>query len=148
MHHGGVIEIVSAGVSESPLDPAEASAAVGDDRAGAVVSFTGVVRNHDGGRAVDWIEYSCHPKADEVIGDIAAKAAEAFADRGVHRLWVGHRVGKLVVGDVAFLVAASASHRAEAFEACSRLVEDVKRDIPVWKRQVFPDGTHEWSNSA
>ena len=77
-----------------------------------------------------------------------ASAAEAFADRGVHRLWVGHRVGKLVVGDVAFLVAASASHRAEAFEACSWLVEEVKRDIPVWKRQVFPDGTHEWSNSA
>ena len=148
MHHGGVIEIVRAGVSESPLDPAEASAAVGDDRAGAVVSFTGLVRNHDGGRAVDWIEYSCHPKAGEVIEAIAANVAESFEDRGLHRIWVGHRVGELRVGDVAFLVAASASHRAEAFEACSRLVEDVKRDIPVWKRQVFPDGTHEWSNSA
>ncbi|MBP2333177.1 molybdenum cofactor biosynthesis protein MoaE [Corynebacterium freneyi] len=143
-----MIEIVGAGVSESPLDPAEASAAVGDDRAGAVVSFTGVVRNHDGGRAVDRIEYSCHPKAGEVIESIAAKCAEAFEGRGVHRLWVGHRVGELAVGDVAFLVAVSASHRAEAFEACSWLVEEVKRDIPVWKRQVFPDGSHEWSNSA
>lgn len=113
-----------------------------------MVSFTGVVRNHDGGRAVDRIEYSCHPKAGEVIGAIAAAVAADFEGRGLHRIWVGHRVGELRVGDVAFLVAVSASHRAEAFEACSRLVEDVKRDIPVWKRQVFPDGTHEWSNSA
>lgn len=135
-------------MSEAPLDPVAAQAAVGDDRAGAVVSFTGAVRNHDGGRAVSWIEYSCHPKAGEVIVGIAARAAAEFGDRGVHRLWVGHRVGELRVGDVAFLVAVSASHRAEAFEVCSWLVEEVKRDIPVWKRQVFPDGTHEWSGSA
>lgn len=133
----------SAAIHSEPLDVARLTALVSDDRAGATVVFTGVVRNHDHGRAVDGIEYVGHPSAEAILATIA----DEFTGRqGVHAVVVAHRVGTLVVGDVALVAAVAASHRAEAFDTCSELVEQVKARLPIWKRQLFSDGTAEWSN--
>ncbi|MHB1065443.1 MAG: molybdenum cofactor biosynthesis protein MoaE [Georgenia sp.] len=137
--------VVLAEVREASVDVAECAAAVEDDAAGAVVTFGGVVRNHDGGRAVTEIEYVGHPGATALVAEVAADVAARFP---VDAVAVVHRVGTLAVGDVALAAAVSAAHRAEAFAATAELVEEVKRRLPVWKRQVFPDGSHEWTNSA
>ena len=126
---------------DTPLDVAEVLTAVEDPRAGGVVSFTGLVRDHDGGRAVDELEYSAHPDAEAALRRVAEQVA---ADLPVHGLAAVHRTGLLRVGDVAVVVAASASHRGEAFEAARRLIDDLKATVPIWKRQVFTGGDEEW----
>jgi molybdopterin synthase catalytic subunit len=128
-------------VTDEPLSVAEHEAAVGDKAAGAVVSFAGVVRDHDGGRSVTELEYVGHPTATELITEIAAEFA---ARPDVHAVAVSHRVGLLGIGDVALACAVSASHRGEAFAACAELVDEVKARLPIWKRQVFTDGEEEW----
>jgi molybdopterin synthase catalytic subunit len=135
--------IVRALVATGPLDVAEHAAAVADSAAGAVVTFAGVVRDHDRGRAVRSIEYVAHPSAEQVVVDVVA---EVVAQHPVDAVAVSHRVGELAVGDCAFAVAVSAAHRREAFEAASQLVEEVKHRLPVWKRQLFADGSDEWVN--
>ena len=112
------------------------AAAVEDRAAGAVVTFDGVVRDHDGGRNVSEITYSAHPVAGEVIARIAGDIA---GRPGLRALAVVHRVGDLEVG-------AHGDHRAPAFEAVGDIVEEVKKRLPVWKHQLFADGTREWSN--
>jgi molybdopterin synthase catalytic subunit len=128
-------------ISSAPLDVRAHEAAVADPRAGAVVSFSGEVRDHDGGRPVVGIEYQGHPTAAavlaEVVADVVARTeAEAVA--------VTHRVGELAVGESAIVVAVSAAHRHEAFAACALIVDEVKHLLPVWKHQRFADGTQEW----
>lgn len=133
--------VVRAVVTTDPLDVAAHEAAVGDASAGAVVSFAGVVRDHDGGRAVDGIEYVGHPDA----GDVLVRVVEDVAARtDVEAVAVSHRLGPLAVGDAALVVAVSGAHRQEAFAAAALLVDEVKHHLPVWKRQVFTDGTDEW----
>lgn len=132
-------------VTEAPLDLAAHEDAVGRAAAGAVVSFAGVVRNHDAGRAVTELEYHAHPSAPDVV---AAIATEIAARGGVIAVAVSHRVGMLHIGDIALAAAVSAAHRGEAFDACRDLVDEVKHRLPVWKRQVFDDGTDEWVGSA
>ena len=132
-------------VVDEPLSVAEHEDAVADKAAGAVVSFVGVVRDHDGGRSVTELEYVGHPSATEVITQLA----EEFAGRpGVQAVAVSHRIGLLGIGDIALAAAVSAAHRREAFDACIDLVDQVKHRIPVWKRQVFVDGSDEWVGSA
>ena len=126
---------------DTPLEVAEVLAAVEDPRAGGVVSFTGLVRDHDGGRTVTELEYSAHPDAEAALRRVAEAVA---ADLPVHGLAATHRTGLLRVGDVAVVVAASAPHRGEAFEAARRLIDDLKATVPIWKRQVFADGDEEW----
>ena len=121
------------------------AAAVEDRAAGAVVTFDGVVRDHDGGRNVSEITYSAHPVAGEVIARIAGDIA---GRPGLRALAVVHRVGDLGIGETALGVAVSADHRTAAFEAARDIVEEVKRRLPVWKHQIFDDGTREWSNTA
>lgn len=132
-------------VTETTLDVAAHLVAVADPEAGATASFSGVVRDHDGGRSVTELEYHGHPTADAVVGEVAAEIA---ARDGVIAVAVSHRIGLLRVGDVALVAAVSAAHRREAFTACSDLVDEVKRRLPVWKRQVFRDGSDEWVGSA
>ena len=135
--------VVRAEITAEPLDPAELVAAVEHAAAGAVVTFDGVVRNHDGGRGVRELEYVGHPSAGEVIAEVAAE----IADRSeVRALAVQHRVGLLAVGDSALSCAVAAEHRGQAFRGCSDLVDEVKRRLPIWKRQVFDDGAEEWVN--
>ena len=132
-------------VTEAPISVTELADAVHDAAAGAVVTFEGVVRNHDADRAVTGIGYSCHPTAGQIVEQIARDVAE----RGrVRALGVVHRVGNLTIGDAALAVAVSSDHRAEAFAVCSEIVEEVKMRLPVWKRQTFTDGSVQWSNLA
>ncbi len=132
-------------VTDETLVMAEHVAAVDDPAAGATVSFAGVVRDHDGGRSVTGLEYHEHPTASSVVAEVAARIA---AREGVIAVAVSHRVGFLRIGDVALAAAVSAAHRREAFAACIDLVDEVKRLLPVWKRQEFGDGSDEWVGSA
>jgi molybdopterin synthase catalytic subunit len=135
------VDTLLARVTDEPLSVAEHEAAVADKAAGAVVSFCGVVRDHDGGRSVTELEYVGHPTAPALIAEIAAEFA---ARPEVHAVAVSHRVGQLGIGDVALACAVSASHRGQAFAACAELVDEVKARLPIWKRQVFTDGAEEW----
>ncbi|MDG4774140.1 molybdenum cofactor biosynthesis protein MoaE [Solwaraspora sp. WMMD792] len=130
-------------VTSQPLDLAAHEAAVADPRAGAVVSFQGVVRDHDHGRSVLSLEYEGHPSAEDVLREVADEVA---ADPAVHAVAVSHRLGPLAIGEVALVAAVSTAHRAAAFAACARLVDEAKARLPIWKRQVFADGTEEWVN--
>ena len=138
--------VVRAAVGEAPLDVDEHARLVEHAGAGAVVTFAGVVRDHDGGRSVHGLEYSAHPSARSVVGEVAADVAARAG--GVRALAVSHRVGPLEIGDVALACAVAADHRREAFAVCAELVDEVKRRLPVWKHQRFSDGSDEWVNST
>ena len=127
-------------ITDQPIDEAAVRAAVGGDADGAVVMFCGVVRDHDGGRAVQALDYRAHPDTERFLREIVAQVA---AETGMN-VAAAHRVGDLRIGDVALFAAASAGHRAEAFAACERLVEEIKRGVPIWKRQHYEDGVSEW----
>lgn len=133
--------MVTAYVTQEPLDPAALELPLA--AAGAVVTFVGRVRDHDGGRSVAELHYEAHPSAQQVIQEIAEKLAPE-----VLGLTVVHRVGALAIGDAALVAVVATAHRAEAFDVCARLVEEVKHRLPVWKRQVFADGTEEWVNAC
>jgi molybdopterin synthase catalytic subunit len=120
------------------------TAAVDDAGAGGVVAFTGLVRDHDGGREVTELEYVAHPDAAAALRAVAERVAAELPVRAVAAV---HRVGVLRVGDVAVVVAAAAAHRGEAFDAARRLIDDLKDTVPIWKRQVFADGEQEWVGS-
>jgi molybdopterin synthase catalytic subunit len=137
--------VVLAQVQEAPLSIPAHEAAVASRAAGAVVSFAGVVRDHDGGRAVARLEYEAHPDAATVLGDVAADVAGL---PGVTAVAVSHRVGALAIGEAALVASVSAPHRGVAFAACARLVDEVKDRLPVWKHQWFTDGTDEWVHCA
>ena len=141
----GAACVVRAGLASEPVSAAELAAAVEDRAAGAVVTFDGMVRDHDRGRGVNGIVYSAHPSAEAVVARIAHEVA---GRPGLRALAVVHRVGDLGIGETALGVAVSADHRTAAFEAARDIVEEVKRRLPVWKHQIFDDGTREWSNTA
>ncbi|MHA6796844.1 molybdenum cofactor biosynthesis protein MoaE [Pseudonocardia bannensis] len=138
--------VLRAAVGEEPLDVDEHARLVDNAAAGAVVTFAGVVRDHDGGRSVRGLEYSAHPSAEKVVAEVAADVAGRA--QGVRAVAVSHRVGRLEIGDVALACAVAADHRQQAFAVCSELVEEVKRRLPVWKHQAFTDGSDEWVNST
>ena len=128
-------------IRDTPFTADEVLAAVADPGAGGVVSFTGLVRAQDGGRGVTELEYSAHPSALAALEQVVRMVA---ADLDVIGLAAVHRTGLLAIGDVAVVVAASAAHRGEAFEAARRLIDDLKATVPIWKRQVFTDGEQQW----
>lgn len=133
-------------LTEEPIALPEHEALVAHEAAGAVVGFSGVVRDHDAGRSVLRLEYSAHPTA---LQTLEAVVTEIAADsEGVRAIAVSHRIGALKIGDAALVVAVAADHRRAAFETCARLVDTVKERLPVWKHQHFADGTDEWVNSA
>ncbi|MDQ0676491.1 molybdopterin synthase catalytic subunit [Pseudarthrobacter siccitolerans] len=148
-------EVVNAVLSAEPISVDQAIAAVESDAAGAVVSFSGVVRNHDGGKPVERLSYSAHPTAHQVMADVVAQlvaeqtAAGSSAGQGGGspqsvRIWAAHRIGMLEIGDPALVCAVSAAHRGQAFAVCSELVDRIKEQVPIWKEQFFTDGTVEW----
>lgn len=149
--HGGAAAtaapavVLRAAVTEESLDVEEHARMVARWSAGAVVSFSGLVRDHDGGRGVRALEYSSHPNAGDVIARVAAQVAATHPE--VYALAVSHRIGSLAIGDSAIVCAVSAAHRAEAFAACAALVDEVKLQLPIWKRQELADGSEEWVNS-
>ncbi|MFE3550793.1 molybdenum cofactor biosynthesis protein MoaE [Streptomyces kronopolitis] len=119
----------------------EVFTAVGDAAAGGTALFVGTVRSHDNGSDVDGLGYSAHPSAEAEMRRIAEKVV---ADYPVRALAAVHRVGELRIGDLAVVVAVSCPHRGEAFEACRKLIDDLKHEVPIWKHQTFSDGTEEW----
>ena len=134
-------DVVHAAVADTPISPEEAYAGVDSPHCGAVVGFSGVVRDHDGGKGVTSLTYSGHPSAGRIIREVAEEIA---AQHDGVRIWVAHRVGPLAIGDQALVAAVGAAHRGEAFEACADLVDRVKERVPIWKEQFFTDGTVEW----
>ncbi|AXJ10618.1 molybdenum cofactor biosynthesis protein MoaE [Arthrobacter sp. PM3] len=156
-------DIVHAVLSAEPISVDQAIAAVESDTAGAVVSFSGVVRNHDGGKPVTRLSYSAHPTAHQVMADVVARlvaehsapaagqesdgvGGEGGAGRAQQpvRIWAAHRIGMLEIGDPALVCAVSAAHRGQAFAVCAELVDRIKAEVPIWKEQFFADGTVEW----
>jgi molybdopterin synthase catalytic subunit len=131
-------------IRATPLSVDEVLQAVSDPHAGGISLFVGVVRDHTPerpGEIVGELEYSAHPSAVEQL----AKVAHAVADEHPDALLAAvHRVGDLAVGDLAVVVAAACPHRAEAFAACRALIDTLKQEVPIWKREQFRDGSLTW----
>ncbi len=131
-----------AAISVEPIDLATHVAAVDDPAMGAEATFVGRVRDHDPDAAgeVVGLEYTAHPDAEAVLHRIAT---DAVGDTGAI-VAVSHRTGRLAVGDVAVVIAVAAAHRGSAFEVCRAIIETIKTELPIWKRQVEADGTTSW----
>ena len=115
------------------------------NQAGAVASFSGDVRDNDADKSVTSLTYEVHPSAQGVIEEITHRIA---AKHDVIAVAVAHRYGEIAMGETAFAVVVTAVHRGPAFAACEEIVSTVKEELPIWKYQVFADGTNEWVNSA
>ncbi len=131
-------------IRETPLDVAEVLDALDDEAAGGLTLFVGRVRDHDGGKGVDGLDYSAHPSALEQLRAVCARVADEY---DVHGVAAVHRVGTLAIGDIAVVVATTASHRGQAFEASRALIDTLKAEVAIWKHQRFGDGTEEWVGS-
>ena len=127
-------------ISSEPLSVEEVETFVLDSTHGALVTFRGIVRNHDHGEAVTALDYSAHPDAQAFLEGCCREVA-AFSGL---RVAAAHRIGSLVVGDTALVAAVAAPHRAAAFEASEQLVALIKQRVPIWKRQHLADGVTEW----
>lgn len=136
---GSAVRLVD--IRDTPIDASEVLRAVEDVAAGGVTVFVGTVRDHDQDRSVSHLEYSEHPSAHARLREVAGAVAERHPGTAVAAL---HRVGRLDIGDVAVVVAAAAAHRGQAFDAAEDLIDDLKATVPIWKHQVFADGTDEW----
>lgn len=132
------MSVALAEVTTAPIDAAAVEAAVLTRADGALVTFRGVIRDHDAGHAVTRLEYSAHPDAETFLRATCERVGGDLVVAAVHR------VGALEVGDVALVAAVAAPHRAEAFATCSALIDAIKAEVPIWKRQHAPDGTTEW----
>ena len=132
-------------VRESELSVDEVRAAVADTAAGGIALFAGAVRDSDHDRGVSGLSYSAHPSATGELRRVAEVIAEKYPVIGIA---AAHRVGDLAIGDLAVVLAVSCPHRAEAFDACRMLIDELKQGVPIWKRQWFTDGGSEWVGSA
>ena len=137
--------MITAKVTEERITAEVLSASVKSDVAGAVVTFSGDVRNHDKGKSVTSLNYEVHPSAQSILAKIVN---EVVTKHDVVNVAVAHRYGAIPIGESAFVVAVASSHRGPAFACCNELVERVKAELPIWKYQEFADGTTEWVNSA
>lgn len=128
-------------VTAGPLDRDALRDLVRTDESGAVVLFEGIVRNHHQGHDVLRLEYEAYPSmAEKQLDAVAREVLAEYADREVYDLAAHHRTGLLEVGDVSLLVAVSAAHRRDAFEAALRAVDRIKETVPVWKKEYSSDG--------
>ena len=126
-------------IIDTPIDPRHAERAVLTASDGAVVTFTGVVRDHNDGRSVRDLTYEAHPAA----GTFMRRVLDAHAAPDV-RIAAQHRTGDLVIGDLAVVVAVAAPHRGEAFAVCAAVIDDIKSQVPIWKNERYTDGTTAW----
>ena len=132
-------------VTDKVISAAHLATLVKSKKSGAVVTFSGDVRNHDGDKDVSTLTYEIHPSAQDVLKSIVSEVSARFA---INDVAVAHRYGDIAIGECAFAVAVSADHREAAFEACSALVDTVKEKLPIWKHQLFADGSDQWVNFA
>jgi molybdopterin synthase catalytic subunit len=133
---------VLAVVTDAPIDRAAVEAFVLSRQDGALVTFEGVIRDHDHGASVSALDYSAHPDAERFLRETCLEVAR---ETGL-AVAAAHRVGQLGIGDVALVASVAAPHRAEAFAACAELVDRIKERTPIWKRQHLAGGTTEWVN--
>jgi molybdopterin synthase catalytic subunit len=126
---------------DTPLSVEEVTGVLDDPTDGGVTVFIGRVRDHDGGKGVSGLDYSAHPSALDRLREVCDRVAERHE---VHGIAAVHRVGHLDIGDVAVVVAAAAAPRGQAFDASRDLIDTLKDEVPIWKHQVFGDGTEEW----
>jgi molybdopterin synthase catalytic subunit len=134
--------LIHADVVRGPIDPGRVLARVGGAEDGAVLLFLGVVRNHAEGRAVDGITYDAYEAmAQEVLSAIATEAAGLL---GTDRISVVHRVGRLEVGECSAAIAVSSPHREEAYRASRYVIEEIKKRLPVWKKERYSGGDEAW----
>lgn len=124
-------------LTEEPIDTAAVIAAASGPDAGGTVVFIGTVRDQTAGRPVVCLEYEAYaPMAHRKMAEIAAAATERWGAR----VAVAHRVGRLAVGEASVVIAAAAAHRAEAFAACRYVLDTLKEEVPIWKKEHGPDG--------
>jgi molybdopterin synthase catalytic subunit len=128
-------------VRETPLSVDEVLAAVSHPSAGGTALFVGTVRDQDAGRPVDSLGYSAHPTVVAALREVAERIVAQYPVLALAAL---HRVGDLKIGDLSVVTAVACPHRGEAFDACRELIDDLKATAPVWKHQLFADGTDEW----
>lgn len=134
--------MIRARVQTEPIDAAALLADVGADEDGAVLLFVGVVRNHADGRPVRGMHYEAYQEmATAVLREIAEEAARPL---GTDRIAVLHRTGDLAIGDVSVAIAVSSPHRAQAYEASRYVIEEIKKRLPVWKKEHYTDGEALW----
>jgi len=127
-------------LSETPLDETLIENFVLSKENGALVTFRGIVRDHDHGQLVRALDYTAHPDALRFLQE----ACEQIATGTGLRVAAAHRTGALAIGDVALVAAVASPHRAEAFAATQALVDLIKQTVPIWKRQHIEGGTNEW----
>ncbi len=133
-------------ITDQPVSATDVLAHVGDDADGAVCVFVGVVRDHNDGRPVQAVHYSAYDDmAAKVLAEIAAEAA---ARAGSDRVAVVHRTGRLRIGEPSVAIAVSSPHRAQAFDACRHVIEEIKKRLPVWKHEQYADGDAAWLDGA
>lgn len=128
-------------IRDTPLAVDDVLASLDEDVDGGVTLFVGKVRDHDGGRSVTALDYTAHPSALARLQEVCEAVA---ARHDVHGVAAIHRTGLLSIGDLAVVCATSAAHRGTAFEATRDLIDTLKSEVPIWKHQVFVDGTEEW----
>lgn len=129
-------------ITRDPISADTVLQEVGAESDGAINLFLGVVRDQNEGRAVSGMHYDAYIEmAERTLREIVAEAA---ALPGVGRVAAVHRIGELQVGDVSVAIAASAPHRAEAFEACRYVIEAIKQRLPVWKQERYITGEQQW----
>jgi len=129
-------------ITQAPIRLEDFFSFIPDQSCGALASFVGIVRNHDHGRPVRKLYYECYTSmAERRIGMLVEEARSRWAIGAIRVL---HRIGELGIGDAAVAIAVSSAHRAEAFSACRFAIEEIKKSVPIWKMEVFEDGTREW----
>lgn len=130
------------GIGDAPLSVADVYASVCDvASAGGIALFVGVVRDEDQGKSVTDLSYSAHPTAEARLREVIDRAISDYPIKAVSAV---HRVGDLKIGEIAVIVAVACPRRAEAFEACRIIVDEIKLTVPIWKNQHFVDGDSEW----
>jgi molybdopterin synthase catalytic subunit len=135
----GVVRLAEIRSTELSVD--EVLAAVRGETVGGTVVFIGTVRDHDHSRAVATLAYSAHPSALEQLVRVVTEVGDGSPDVALAAM---HRVGELQIGDIAVIVAAGCAHRDEAFRIGRVLIDRIKAEVPLWKRQQFADGEQEW----
>jgi molybdopterin synthase catalytic subunit len=125
-------------LTSEPLTPDALIQAVRTDASGAVTLFFGVVRNHNEGRGVLYLEYDAYPELAE--RQLRAVAEEMLGRYPIDDIAIAHRTGRIEIGETSLLVAVSSAHRAEAFEACLAAVDRIKETVPIWKKEFWEGG--------
>jgi molybdopterin synthase catalytic subunit len=129
-------------ISEAPIDHAAIVDRVRSNQAGAVCSFLGTVREMTGDRRTTLLEYEAYPVM--ALGKMAELEKQARERWPILEAAIVHRVGRLDLGEISVIVAVSCPHRGDSFEACRWLIDRLKQEVPIWKREVWADGNEEW----